>query len=255
MKRAADAALAALGVLVIIAAVYVSKHNGPSDAATVNTGVPANIAPPTGSTRPGSTLSPSASSGTGTSAAAGVREKVVAFLGDEWTAGAGASAKANRFASLLSSHLHVRQRNFGADGAGYGSSSGGYESLVAKVVAAHPDVVIVSGGRNDLSPGHDLTATPDEVDRLFADLRAGLPNAQLIAVAPFWGDSDLPKALVKLGGEVKDAVTAAHGTYLDMEDPIHGHPGLMADDVDPNDQGHAAIAAALEPKVVPLLAG
>jgi lysophospholipase L1-like esterase len=256
VKRAADVALAALGVLVIIAAVYVSTHNGPSDtadAASVNTHVPSNVAPPPSSGRP--KVRSSASSGTGSASAAADGEKVVAFLGDEWTAGAGSSAKASRFTSLLSARLHVTQRNFGAHGGGYGTSSDRYESSVADIVAAHPDVVVVSGGRNDLSPAHDLIATAEDVDRLFADLHTGLPNARLIAVAPFWGDSDLPQALVTLGREVKDAVTAAHGTYLDIEDPIHGHPGFMADDVDPNDKGHAASAAALETELEPLLAG
>jgi acyl-CoA thioesterase I len=259
VKRAADIALAALGVLVIIAAVYVSTHNGPSDAAdaggSVNTNIPAKVAPPPSSSRPVTKLSSSSSSATTGSSSAGPGEKVVAFLGDEWTAGAGSSAKASRFASLLSNRLGFTQRNFGTDGAGYGTGADGYDSSVAKVVAAHPDVVVVSGGRNDLSPAHDLTATAAEVDRVFADLRAGLPNAQLIAVAPFWGDSDLPQALVTLGHEVKAAVAAVHGTYLDIEDPIHGHPDFMADDVDPNDKGHAAIATALQPKVEPLLAG
>lgn len=259
MKRAADVALAVLGVLVIIAAVYVSTHNGPSDAAeaggSVNTYVPAKVAPPPSSSPAVTKLSSSASSGTASSSSAGPGEKVVAFLGDEWTAGAGSSAKADRFASLLSTRLGFTQRNFGTDGAGYSSGPHGYDSEVAKVVAAHPDVVVVSGGRNDLSPAHDLTATAADVQRVFADLRAGLPKAQLIAVAPFWGDSDLPQALVTLGSEVHEAVTAVHGTYLDIEDPIHGHPDYMADDVDPNDKGHAAIAIALQPKVEPLLAG
>lgn len=245
--------------MVAIAAVYVSTHNGSPGATAVNTPIPSNVAPPSAGTRPARTLSSTASNSSGTataaSAAAGGGEKVVAFLGDEWTAGAGSSATASRFASLLSSRLHVTQRNFGARGGGYGTSSDRYESSVAEVVAAHPDVVVVTGGRNDLTPAHDLIATTGEVDRLFADLRAGLPNARLIAVAPFWGDSDLPQALVTLGREVKDAVTAAHGTYLDIADPIHGHPDFMADDVDPNDKGHAAIAAALASELEPLVAG
>jgi lysophospholipase L1-like esterase len=43
------------------------------------------------------------------------------------------------------------------------------------------------------------------------------------------------------------------GTYLDIPDPIHGHPGFMADAADPNDRGYAAIAAALEPQLALLL--
>ncbi|MDT4912564.1 MAG: hypothetical protein QOC66_1692 [Pseudonocardiales bacterium] len=263
MKRATDVALAALGVLVIIAAVYVSTHNGSSDersaGASISTRSPTNTAPSPTTTASSSTVTASTStrrSATGSAAStSGGAQPVVAFLGDEWTAGAGTSAKARRFTSVLSARLHVKQRNFGLDGAGYGTPSDSYRSRVDEVVAAHPDVVLVSGGRNDLSPEHDLAASAAEVDRLFAELHAGLPDATLIAVAPFWGDSDLPEALATLGQEVEAAVTAAHGTYLDIEDPIHGHPDFMANDADPNDDGHAAIAAALRPKVARLLTG
>jgi acyl-CoA thioesterase I len=265
VKRAADIVLAALGVLVVIAAVYVSTHNGASDegtaGASVGTRIPSNFAPPpspTGSvsrtgTSMGGTSTTSTRSTTGSTSASDPVETTVAFLGDEWTAGAGTSSKDHRFTTLLSDGLDVKQRNFGADRAGYGTPSRSYESSIDKVVAAHPDVVVVSGGRNDLSPEHDLVATAGEVDQLFRDLHSRLPAAKLIAIAPFWGDSDRPETLVALGAEVKAAVTAVHGTYLDIEDPIHGHPDFMADDVDPNDKGHAAIAAALRSEIAPLL--
>jgi lysophospholipase L1-like esterase len=257
VKRAIDIALAALGVLVIVAAVYVFTHNGPTDGdtagASASTRIPSNIAPPT-KVRGSITSSTSAvGSPTGTTSTISGHEPVVAFLGDEWTAGAGTSDKAHRFTTLLSGSLHVKQRNFGSDGAGYGTSSGSYDSHLDEIVAAHPDAVVVSGGRNDLSPDHDLTATVGEVKQLFKDLHRELPDATLIAVSPFWGDSDLPEALTTLGSEVKEAVTAVNGTYLDVADPIHGHPGFMANDTDPNDDGHAAIAAALESKLAPLL--
>jgi lysophospholipase L1-like esterase len=59
--------------------------------------------------------------------------------------------------------------------------------------------------------------------------------------------------MISLGAAIEDGVTAAGGTYLDLEDPIHGHPGFMADLADPNDDGYAAIAAALAPELEPLL--
>jgi lysophospholipase L1-like esterase len=68
-----------------------------------------------------------------------------------------------------------------------------------------------------------------------------------------WGDSDEPAAVREIGNVVKDAVTAAGGRYLDLPDPIRGHPSFMADAADPDDAGYAAIAAALEPKLEPLL--
>jgi lysophospholipase L1-like esterase len=252
VKRAADIALAALGVLVVIAAVYVSTHNDSPDGgragASVSTLLPSTVASPS-VTRSAATAHSTSPAPTKSDAA----EPVAAFLGDDWTVGAGTSAKSQRFATLLSTALHLKQRNFGSDGAGYGNSAGAYSDQVDKIVAAHPDLVIVSGGRNDLNPGHDLAVTASDINQLFRDLRDGLPNATLIAVAPFWGDSDLPPALDTLGQEVKDAVTAVHGTYLGIEDPIHGHPDFMANDADPNDDGHAAIAAALQPKVAALL--
>jgi lysophospholipase L1-like esterase len=259
VKRAIDIALAALGVLVVVAAVYVVTHNGPSDGgsagASISTRIPSNIAPSTTAPVSGRSSKTAARTVTGSAPPSGGPEPVVAFLGDEWTAGAGTSGKAHRFTTLLSSSLHVKQRNFGSDGAGYGTSGNSYASHVDELVAAHPDVVVVSGGRNDLSTEHDLTATASEVDQLFHALHTKLPDATLIAVAPFWGDSDLPQPLITLGHEVKDAVTAVHGTYLDVEDPIHGHPGFMANDTDPDDDGHAAIAAALQSVVAPLLPG
>ena len=68
-----------------------------------------------------------------------------------------------------------------------------------------------------------------------------------------WGDSDKPPEVVAVGQAVKSAVTAAGGKYLDIADPLHGHPGFMADAGDPDDDGYAAIAAALEPKLKALL--
>jgi lysophospholipase L1-like esterase len=179
---------------------------------------------------------------------------VVAFLGDDWTAGTGASGPKHRFTTLVSHDLHLVERNFGADGTGYAkatSSDGDYASRVAAVVAAHPDIVVVAGGRNDKS---DSSATVASRARsLFSTLRAQLPHATLVALAPMWGDSDEPAVVGEIGNVVNDAVTAAGGKYLDLPDPIHGHPNFMASAADPDDAGYAAIAAALEPKLTPLL--
>jgi lysophospholipase L1-like esterase len=59
--------------------------------------------------------------------------------------------------------------------------------------------------------------------------------------------------MVALGAAIKNGVTAAGGTYLDIPDPIHGHPDFMADAADPNNQGYAAIAAAVATQLEPLL--
>lgn len=196
---------------------------------------------------------PSQSASVAQSAAARNRP-VVAFLGDDWTAGAGASKQAKRFTTLLSQQLGIDERNFGVAGAGYAKPSpagGTYASRIRSVVAAHPQVVVVSGGRNDVT---DLASTVDEAARqLFKTLHADLPHATLIAIAPMWGDSNLPPQLAALGKAVQAAVTRVGGTYLDVPDPIHGHPSYMADAADPNDRGYAEIATTLAPLIEPLL--
>jgi acyl-CoA thioesterase-1 len=261
VNRAANIALAVLAVLVFSAAIYVVTHNDAPSGTDGSVGsiaahqtTPSSTPQTTTPATPHTTAASSPSLGIeGTSATTG-GEPVVAFLGDDWTAGTGASAKAKRFTTLVCAQLHAEERNFGVDYTGYAKSSdtsGPYRERVDELVATDPDVVVVSGGRND-RPDDAATAAV-RIHKLFASLHAKLPNAVLIGVAPFWGDSDLPEELVALADAVKQGVTDAGGTYLDITDPIHGHPNYMADDADPNDKGYAAIAAALAPQIAPLL--
>ena len=178
----------------------------------------------------------------------------IAFLGDDWTAGVGASSPARRFSTLVAHALGLQQHNIGADGTGYAkaSDSGGrYLTRVSAVVRADPDVVVVSGGRNDVSDDVDTLA--NSISTLFTTLRHRLPGATIIAVAPMWGDSDKPSTLAPVAAAVRSAAQAAGGHYLAVADPIHGHPKDMSDGADPDDAGYAAIAAALTPKIRGLL--
>lgn len=234
-------------VIVFGAAVYVIVHKDPVAGAGQTPGYSASLTSAGSSSAAGSDA-PSAS---GTSALA---RPVIAFLGDDYTLGKGASPRSKRFSTLVCAALKATEKNIAADGAGYaksGTDGKSYRDLVPLVVAAHPDMVVVSGGRNDTSddPG-TLTAAAAAV---FATLRQKLPRAVLVAVAPFWGDSDAPPELAAVDTAVQAGVTAANGAYLDLPDPLHGHASWMSDAADPNDKGYAAIAAALEPKLAPLV--
>jgi lysophospholipase L1-like esterase len=246
--------LAVLAVAEIGAAVYVVRNNdAPKSAAQPPATTPATVtSPPPSIGIEGTGVAPQstpAQSSPGQSA-----PPVIAFLGDDWTSGAGASGKAQRFTTLVCTQLGAREKNFGVAGTGYAKASasgGAYESRVAAVAAADPQVVVVSGGRNDKVD--DAATAAEHAKALFRALHRRLPDAQLVAVAPFWGDSDLPPEMVALARAVKKGVTAVGGTYLDVPDPIHGHPSFMADLADPNDQGYAAIATALAPELQRLL--
>jgi lysophospholipase L1-like esterase len=241
--------LAVLAVAEIGAAGYVIDHNhAPKSSAAPRQRV---VAQPSVQVTEASTSAALGIEGTSASQPA---QPVIAFLGDDWTAGTGASAKAARFTTMVCAQVGAREKNFGVDGTGYAKSSaagGPYESRIAAIVAADPQIVVVSGGRNDNVDSPETAAA--HARALFETLHIKLPDALLVAVAPFWGDSDLPPSMVSLGNAVESGVTAAGGTYLDVPDPIHGHPSFMADLADPNDQGYAAIAAALAPELQPLL--
>jgi lysophospholipase L1-like esterase len=258
VNRIANIALAVLAVVVFGAAVYVVTNN---DAPTTHASTGGSVAArqtPIGSLSATFSSAPSLgveSTATGSSSTPpNHSSQVIAFLGDDWTAGSGASTKSLRFTTLLCAQLNAVERNFGVDGTGYAKSSdtgGAYPSRVNAIVAANPQVVIVSGGRNDSSD--DGATAAAAVHALFAKLHAKLPDAVLIGVAPFWGDSDLPPEMVALSTAVNKGVTDAGGSYIDIADPIHGHPNFMADDADPNDKGYAAIATALASQVSLLL--
>jgi len=178
---------------------------------------------------------------------------VVAFLGDDYTAGTRASTPSRRFSTLLCAALHLSERNFGVPRTGYADTRGGtdYRSRIARVIAARPDAVLVSGGRNDIIDDPDTIAA--NALQLFAKLRRGLPHARLIAISPLWGDSPPPPLLATIARSISTAVRAAGGAYLAVNDPLRGHPSWMADLADPNDTGYAAIERRLQAPLGALL--
>lgn len=182
------------------------------------------------------------------------RTAVVAFLGDDYTLGTGASGPGKGFTALLADSLAITDKNFGDNGAGYAKTGRDHKSFadqVGAIVAAKPDVIVVSGGRNDVVDDSNTLASAAK--DLFSELHTKLPRAILVAVAPFWGDSDHPPAIRAISDSVKSAVESAGGIYLDLPDPLHNHPDFMADASDPNDAGYAAIATALQPELATLL--
>ena len=232
--------MVAAAAVVLPFAGYAALHKTPVvNAGQVPDG-PAESVQPSDSVRAASSVADTATS-----------HQVVAFLGDDYAAGAGASAPAKRFSTILATQLGFTEANFGVNRTGYArvSDAGGddYDTRVAQVVAAKPTVVIVSGGRNDVIADDATVAA--HARQLFADLHSRLPQATIIAIAPWWGDSKPRAALATVAADVKSAVEAAGGTYLDLPDPLFGHPDWMADDADPNDQGYAAIASSLQPAI------
>lgn len=176
-------------------------------------------------------------------------ETHVAFLGDSYTVGARASDESNRWTSLVADKYGWVGHNFGVSDTGYlvsGSHENGnpYAARIPEIAELEPDMVVVSGGRNDLySPTGEVLPAIKET---FAKLRGALPDAKIVAVSPFWGASEpVPTQLEVFAEQVKESVKSVGGEYVDVGHPILGHPGWMADDgVHPTDPGYKAIAEA-----------
>lgn len=246
VKRRVTAILSIIAAVIVLAgaAWVINKKNPVADAGKTPG---ATIIPTPTVASPSPT--PSTSSSTPTASPV-----TVAFIGDEYTEGAGASSASKDFVSLLAGHLPITAHAFGVTGGGYAKPSvdgNTYSDLISAAVATKPQLIVVTGGRNDEADNPDSLASA--VSSFFAQLHAAAPNAMVVAFTPFFGDSPSPDTIVKLAGKVHDGVKVIGGTFISLVDPLLGHSSYMATATDPNDTGYAAIAAAMEAQLKPVI--
>jgi len=203
----------------------------------------------TPSTKP-SASTPSAKPSIATpSASASAGPQVVAFLGDSYASGSGASTQSKRWVNLVSldqgwvmKNLSQKKTSYSTAGEPGGTS---YTARLDAVIATGASIVVVSGGRNDV----DVSAAQLRADvrATFAGIRLGLPKARIIVVSPIWDDGAAPVRMTALASIVQAEAKLAGATYLDIGEPLSKHNSMVTyDGVHPNDIGHAAIAAAVE---------
>jgi hypothetical protein len=176
---------------------------------------------------------------------------VVVFFGDTYTAGDGASIPAMRWTSLVAADFGWTEKNYSFGGTGYstgGPSTRGtpYTARIAGIAVAAPSIVIVAGGRADVDRGSSPAQIKAAVTATFTALRTALPNAAIVAESPLWASNTPPAALAVVAADVKAAVTAVGGRYLDVGQPLVAAPTDVMPNARPNDAGYAALAAAFE---------
>ena len=184
-----------------------------------------------------------------TSQAAPSTQKTALFIGDSYSAGKGAGNVAKRFTTLTADAMGWREVNAAQGCTGYvaqcwqnGKLHISYEAVL-QTITFQPDIVIVSGGRNDQWTSN----TSASIYWFYACLHAKFPKAQLFATSPIWGSTRKPPAKMQLlQTAVRTAALGNGATYIDLGNPLLGHPEYMAKDaIHPNVSGHAAIANAL----------
>lgn len=203
---------------------------------------------------PGASAAPTTSSAPGDSSTPKAAESDVAvFLGDSYTQGWGASNPTTKWSTLVAHDAGWTEVNEGQGGTGYvtmaGAASCGqdncptYPDRVADIVGAAPHIVVIAGGQNDRwALATDPELVQAAVDRTFRLLRAGLPNARLIAVGP--STAEPATAMISdLDAWVQAAADRVDAEYVSLLDPVVIQSDMVAaDGVHVNDAGHRAIA-------------
>lgn len=180
---------------------------------------------------------------------------VVAFIGDSYSAGSGSSDPTMRWTTKTAFRLDLVEKNHAVAGSGYVNVGKpgtcgkqrvvcpNYAGVVKEVMIDKPDIVVISGGRND------VWYTPEEIESnvtgLVKALRAGLPKAKIVITSPLWDARPASPEFTMVRDTVKQAAAAAKVPYADLGNPLRSKPDLIGPDgVHPNNMGYEAITAA-----------
>lgn len=137
--------------------------------------------------------------------------------------------------------------NLASDGSGFvtvGNNEDTFADQVKAALGLHPKVIVISGSSNDLGENDSAIATATEAT--INTLHRRLPATKIIAVSAVWGDTAVPPQLHTITADVAADVRSVGGSYLDIGQPLSGHPSLMqSDDVHPTVDGQRVLAAAV----------
>jgi acyl-CoA thioesterase-1 len=171
-------------------------------------------------------------------------------IGDSYTSGEVLEDPADRFSTLIADRLGWNEENVALGGTGYVTEMPvgdgvrpTYQEVLDDLPDADYDVVLVTGGGNDVPAWAEQGDRADAVTAFYRDLRDRWPHAAVYAVSPFWNAAEPPEELVMIGDDVHDAVDRIGGHYLDVGEPMTGHPEWILPDGDhPNPAGNEIIA-------------
>lgn len=190
--------------------------------------------------------------------AADALAKTVAVIGDSYAAGVGAGQPlaASGWAGRLGLNQGWSVANRAHPGTGYFTSVSEfaqetcglgycprYSEMIDEVADLDPQLVLVSGGREDAKVDAELEA--EAIRDFYTELRAKLPNAKIVAFNALWDSTKAPASINAMSAQVRSAAQAVGGTYVSIGQPLAGRAELISPDgVHPNPGGHVAIFEA-----------
>ncbi|PWF82010.1 hypothetical protein CIK52_17080 [Kocuria rosea] len=175
----------------------------------------------------------------------------VAFIGDSFTMGGGATNRSKRWTTVLSRDMKWVELNYGVSGTNYATAgtvvgAKPYWDNLTDLIISQPDIVIVSSAGNALNVDQE-----PGISRTYEKLREALPDAQIYATSPYTRAGGFGTGLKEFGEEVEQGVESVGGEYLDLNHPIGTRFDLMDDDdIHPNDEGHQIIADSVKREIL-----
>lgn len=182
----------------------------------------------------------------------GAPQESALFIGDSYTTGSRASRPDAKWTSIVSMASGWKERNEGRGGTGYITTSDRrgcgrdycptYREVITDLTGPAPDIVVISGGRND----SEQPSSPyrDVVVSTIADAQNKWPRARIIVTSPIW-DDQIPAWAPNNVNAVRAATEARGAVFVDLGQPLLNHSNYVSQDgVHPNDAGYQAIAAA-----------
>lgn len=176
------------------------------------------------------------------------------IIGDSYGVGTGAAKPSERWTTIVAEEMGWVEVNRALGGTGYYSTSGDegcgravcpfYRDTIVDVAReVDPEVVIISGGQNDLS---NYLEDPDGVKLVIQDTyrqaAKTFPEAQIIAVGPSV-PSGTDDTAVRMDASVRQAADEVGAKYVSLLDPPVITPDMvLADGGHVGSEGHAAIA-------------
>jgi acyl-CoA thioesterase I len=166
----------------------------------------------------------------------------IVCLGDSITAGVGAT-EGHGYPEVLAARLGAAVINDGVPG---DTAADGLARL-PQVLTQDPWLVIVELGGNDILRQVPAESTEEALDAIVRQLLAARVLPVLVAVAGPFGGGSHGEIYARLGKRYRVPVVR------DVLRQILFDPSLKADEVHPNDLGHARLAEGVAATVEPLL--
>jgi acyl-CoA thioesterase-1 len=211
--------------------------------ATSPTRTPAEAAQATATATP----APSSSATAAPAPASVAPPQVVVTIGDSIMAGLGLDEQ-YAWPSLLATGTPTKLVNLACSGAGFiaiGGCGTNYAGLIAQAAQAQPTLVIVESSSNDI--GQTDAAIDEATQATMAALRSAVPHATIVALSTVWNDEDSwPEEVTSSSTAIERAAAVQHALYLDLGQPLEGHPEWMqSDDVHPTIDGQRVLAESV----------